>query len=108
MNYELKEKVNTYCFQIQKIQNNLNEIINEQVISEPQKDYDKIDVQLNLKLEKMVNDIKENVKHRVNQLKENLIDFTKKSKSLKNQSLIEEVPNPENIFKPEIPIVKYP
>ena len=91
LNYEFKEKIKTYCTQIQKIQNNLNEIINAQVISESQKDYDKIDVKLNLKLEKMVNDIKENVKNQVDQLNDNLIDCNKKNKSFRNELAMREI-----------------
>ena len=88
LNYEFKERVKTYCIKILKIQNDLNELIylNGQVINEAEKK----DQESNLKLQKMANEIQENVKKQVNQITEYLIDSNKKSKSLKNESLIKE------------------
>ena len=114
LNYESKEKVKIYCEQAKKIQNDLNEAINEQIISESRKDYVKKDEELNLKLEKMSNEILENMKNQVNQLLEYLIDSNQK-KSLKNessQSTIKEVSTTKikdegntSIIVAEMPIV---
>ena len=104
LNYEFKEKVKIYCIEMQKIQNGLNEITNEQVIRDKQKKDDKMDEELNLKLQKMANDIKENVKNQVNQLPEYLIQNNQKIKLLRNESTIKETGN-KNKLVPEMPMV---
>ena len=104
INYKTKEIVNSYCIQMQNIQNHLN----EQIISEEEKKDDKTDNELDSKLQQMGNEIKENITNQVDQLTMNLIDTNKKIESLKNESLIliEEDLNSENILGLEIPIVK--
>ena len=95
LNYESKEKLNRYCTQIKHIQNELNGVINNKIISEGPKDYDEIDEELNLKLQNMANEIQENVKNQVNQLAKYLIDCNKKGKLLKNESIPREVSIPK-------------
>ena len=101
LNYEFKEKVKSYCTQIQKIQNDLNEVINKQLIGETIKK----DEELNFKLENTKNNIQINVKNQVNQLAEYLIDLNKKSKSLKDEFTIKKAEN-TSVLVAEMPIVK--
>ena len=71
---------------------------------------------MDLKLQKMGNEIKENIKNQVNQLTRKLINCNKKGRSLKNKSLMEEESNCEtaeikeigdmSILIHKIPIVK--
>ena len=110
LNYEFKEKVNSYCIKIKKIQNDLNELI----INETERQNDKIDKEFDIKLQQMENEIKKNIKNQVNQFTEKLIDCNIKSRSLMNESLMEEDPRREiseikgvrdtNILSPEISI----
>ena len=96
-NYESKEKVKTYCTQIQKIQD-----LNLQKTED-----DKMDEELNFKLENIKNNIKENVKNQVKELADYLIDSNKKSKSLKNEFAIQEAESKSiSILVAEMPIVK--
>ena len=91
LNYELKENVNTYCTQIQSIQNELNEVIYGQLINDEEND-DKINEEWKIKFKKMENSIKENVKNQVDQLAESLVNCNKKGKPLRmNESIIKEV-----------------
>ena len=101
-NYEIQEKVKTYCIQIQKIQDNLNDIMNKNVIDEASKKDEKMDQELDSKLQLMGNIVRENVKNQLSQLSEYLIDCTKKSKlfntkseSLRSESTIQEVSIPK-------------
>ena len=115
-NYKLKEKVKSYCIQIQNIQNDCNHIMYEQVIDEKEKKYDKMEEEFDSKLQQMGNEIKESVKNQVNQLANYLIDCNKKNKLVKSESLMKEEPNNKaleikkvkdtTIFVPEIPMVK--
>ena len=91
LDYESTEKLKSYCIKMQKIQNDLNKVINEQIINESKKDYDKMDEELNLRLQGMGNKIQENMKNQVNQLAEYLIDSNNKSKSLRKESTIKKV-----------------
>ena len=113
LKYEFKENVKLYCTQIKKIQNDLNDVMNEQIIAETENKNDKMDKELDSKLQQIGNEIKENIKNQVNQFIENLTNFTKKSKSSKNELLMEEEPNLEiseikmvEVLVPEIPMVK--
>ena len=105
LNYEFKEKVKTYCTQIKKIQNDLNEVINKQLSDETEKKNDKRDEELNFKLESFKNNIQENMKNQVNQLAEYLIDLNKKSKSLNDEFSIKEAES-TNVLDAEMTIVK--
>ena len=82
VDHRFKEKLKRYCTQIKHIQNELNGVINEKIISEEPKDYDKMDQELNLKLQNMTNEIQKNVKSQVNQLAKYLIECNKKGKLL--------------------------
>ena len=93
--YEIKEKVKTYCIQIQKIQDNLNDIMNEKVISEASKKDEKMDKVLDSKLLLMGITVKENVKNQLIQLSEYLIDYNKNSKLLRSEPIIQELSIPK-------------
>ena len=94
-NYESIEKIKNYCTQTKKLQNELNEVINDQIINERRKDFDIIDEEFNLKLDNMVNEIQENVENQVKQLTEYLIDCNQNSQSLSNESITVEVSIPK-------------
>ena len=107
LNYKFKEKVKSYCIKMEKIQKDFNDIMNDQVIGDSEKKDDKMDLELDSKLQKMGNFIKENIKNQVNQLNDNLIGFTKKNKSLKNKFLMEEKTRLDGIvLKPKVSLVK--
>ena len=111
LNYGFKEKVNKYCIQIQKIQNDFNYIVNAQVIDDAEKKDVKMNEKLDSMLQKIRNEIKNIIKNQVNQMvEENFIDSTTTKESLKNEVLMEEETNHKksyaSILIPEIPIVK--
>ena len=66
LNHQSKEHVKSYFTQIKKIQNDLNEAINEQLIAE-NKD-SKMEEELDFELKHMGDEIKVKVKNQVNQL----------------------------------------
>ena len=72
---------------------------------EAKKNHYNVDEQLDKKLD-MGDRIKDNIIYQVNLSTENLNDCNNKIKSLKNEFLMEEESNLENILISEFPIVK--